>query len=165
MAYSDKFLRAIEFVLQHEGGYVNDPTDSGGETNFGISKRSYPNLNIKELTRDDAIQIYHRDWWVRHKYEQINDPAIATKILDMAVNMGPQRAHTLLQQALHAVGQRHVNIDGIIGPQTISAANNSPREPLLAALRSEAANYYRSLVQRNPNLVKFRDGWLNRAYS
>lgn len=165
MKYSNNFLYAVEIVLKHEGGYVEEPADPGGRTNFGISQRSYPNLNIKELTRDDAIRIYHRDWWGRFKYEEIKNRVVAAKVMDMAVNMGPQRAHTLLQQALHAVGQRHVAIDGIIGPQTIGAVNKATQEPLLAALRAEAASYYRALVQRNPNLVKFRNGWLNRAYS
>jgi lysozyme family protein len=52
-------------VLTHEGGYVSDPRDPGGETRFGIAKRSYPNVDIKALTRDDAIAIYRRDFWVR----------------------------------------------------------------------------------------------------
>ncbi|WP_425526518.1 glycosyl hydrolase 108 family protein [Xanthomonas oryzae] len=50
-------------MLSHEGGYVNDPRDPGGETQWGISKRAYPELNIRALTRDQAIEIYRRDYW------------------------------------------------------------------------------------------------------
>lgn len=60
-----KFEEAVEFVLAYEGGYVNDPNDPGGETNFGISKRAYPNVDIKNLTREDVIDIYRRDYWDR----------------------------------------------------------------------------------------------------
>ncbi len=57
-----KFAVALEKVLAHENGYVNDPDDPGGETKFGISKRSYANLNIKDLTREQAAEIYYRDF-------------------------------------------------------------------------------------------------------
>ena len=53
-----EFFEIVNHTLEEEGGYVNDPTDKGGETNYGISKRAYPKLNIFELTEDDAIDIY-----------------------------------------------------------------------------------------------------------
>ena len=55
--YDEKFLKAVEMVLAHEGGYSCDPQDPGGETKFGISKKSYPNLDIEHLSRDEAIEI------------------------------------------------------------------------------------------------------------
>ena len=57
------FDQAIEVILKHEGGYANNPNDSGGETKYGISKRSYPELNIRGLTRDYAKKIYEQDFW------------------------------------------------------------------------------------------------------
>ena len=57
------FDRIIEFTLQEEGGYVNNPADPGGMTKYGISKRSYPNLDIANLTIDQAKAIYERDFW------------------------------------------------------------------------------------------------------
>src|SRR5690606_270217 len=124
-----------------------------------------PHLDIANLTREEAIEIYRRDWWDKYGYGRFASPAIATKVFDLSVNVGPRRAHEILQRALHAVGRRDVTIDGIIGPQTISAANAVPPGVLLAALRAEAAAYYRQLIERNPNLKKFERGWLNRAYS
>lgn len=84
-----KFDKAIKVVLAHEGGYVNDPNDLGGETNFGISKRSYPTVDIKNLTREQAVEIYRGDWWERYRYGDIEDLDVATKVFDLAVNMGP----------------------------------------------------------------------------
>ena len=62
-----KFTEAIGVILYHEGGYVNDKDDPGGETMMGISKRAYPNLDIKGLTEDDVKEIYHKDYWLKGK--------------------------------------------------------------------------------------------------
>jgi len=160
----ERFRRAVEVVLKHEGGYVHDPRDPGGETKYGISKRSYPSLDIANLTREDAIAIYYRDWWQRYGYDRLQDYAVATKLLDMAVNMGPATAHRLLQGALVFLGYP-VAVDGIIGPQTIAAANKADPKRLLQVLRWRAAeHYYRIAVQR-PQSRAFLIGWLRRAYS
>ena len=165
MDMDELFLRAVEVVLEHEGGYVNDPHDPGGETKYGISKLSYPHLDIANLTREQAIEIYRRDWWDTYGYWRFASPDIAIKVFDLSVNVGPRRAHVMLQRALHAVGRRDVVVDGIIGPQTISAANAAPPDALLAALRAEAAAYYRQLIERNPTLKKYERGWMRRAYA
>ena len=57
------FNKIIEKVLEHEGGYVNDPKDLGGETKYGITKRFYPDVDIKNLTKEQAKTIYHTDYW------------------------------------------------------------------------------------------------------
>lgn len=155
---------AIKTVLGHEGGYVNDPTDRGGETKWGISKRSYPHLNIASLTREQAIAIYKTDWWDRYKYAQIPDQAIATKVFDLAINMGAKPAHKLLQQALRAC-ELPTTADGIIGPATLTAVKLAHPFALLAALRSEAAGYYRVVIARNPSQERFKNGWETRAYA
>lgn len=85
---------SINFVLKAEGGYVNDPHDPGGETNFGISKRSYPHLNIKALTVDDAKTIYHRDFWLPNGCENLA-AGMDLLVFDTAVNMGSGAAQRL----------------------------------------------------------------------
>lgn len=157
------FDDAVERVLEHEGGYVNDPDDPGGETNFGITKRSFPELDIAALTREDAIAIYWTHWWHRYRYDQL-PTIIGEKVLDLAVNMGARRAHKLLQQALRAVG-RPVVVDGLIGPKTRQAVEWAPNFALLAALRSEAAGYYRRLAVLRPSGTKYLAGWIRRAYA
>ena len=162
--YSSKFLKAFDYLMYHEGGYVEDPQDAGGETCYGISKRSYPHLDIKNLTRDQARQIYFVDFWMKAKCEQINDENIAIKLFDLAVNMGIPQAVKLIQRALRA-NRTRVLEDGIIGSVTLAAINKADPTDLLAALKSESAGYYRLIAQANPSQQKFIEGWLNRAYS
>jgi lysozyme family protein len=162
--YSNKFLKAFDYLMYHEGGYSNDPKDAGGETRYGISKRSYPHLDIKILTRDQAKQIYFVDFWIKAKCEQINDENLATKFFDLVVHTGIPQAVKLIQRALRATGTQ-VTEDGIIGPVTLSAINKADSTDLLAALKSESAGYYRLLANANPSQQKFIQGWLNRAYS
>lgn len=158
------FELAIVTILKHEGCYVNDPNDPGGETKYGISKRSYPQLDIRNLTEEQAKEIYYRDWWDRYRYGGINDQALATKIFDMAVNLGARQAHKLLQRAANEViGHQNIAEDGIIGPQTLAAVNSVDSKRLLSALRNHQSNYYRELARKNSSLAKFLRGWLNRA--
>lgn len=161
----DKFLKAIEVVLKHEGGYVNDPKDPGGETKFGISKRSYPSLDIKNLARDQAINIYHRDWWVKYKYDQIDNLAMATKTFDLSVNMGPSNAHRILQRAVCFVaGRQRLVVDGILGPLSFAAINETDPQPLQKTMCYMAAEYYYSLAKKRKESREYLFGWLNRAY-
>ncbi len=109
------FEAAIEFVLEREGGLVDDPNDSGGLTNYGISQRAYPRLDIRNLTRADAVQIYRSDYWLRCRCDELPAP-LALLVFDSAVNQGPDAAIRALQAALGTTS------DGVMGPQTITAA-------------------------------------------
>lgn len=161
----DRFAKAIKVVLAHEGGYVNDPNDLGGETNFGISKRSYPNVDIKNLTREQAMEIYHKDWWVRYRYGEIEDLDVATKVFDLSINMGPVPAHKILQQAINFAGSSKLNVDGAIGPLTLSVLNyEADPQKVVQALRFMAAERYYGLAKARPANRGFLLGWLNRAY-
>ena len=112
---SDPFQTAVEFVLEREGGYSDDPRDRGGETNFGIDKESHPDVDIKALTRDGAIAIYRTSYWQAAKCDQL--PAgLAVMHFDAAVNQGAGAAAHMLQQAIG------VKADGVIGPATLAAA-------------------------------------------
>lgn len=86
------WTKAISFVLAHEGGYVDDPRDSGGETNWGISKRSYPNVDIKNLTRNQAIGIYERDFWMASGSDKLDWPLCLIHF-NASVNCGVGQAH------------------------------------------------------------------------
>ena len=161
--FSDKFEKAVDYVIKNEGGYVFDKDDLGGETKFGISKRSYPALNIKDLTLENAKKIYFCDYWHKGRFEEIPDDALATQVFDLSVNLGIRPAVIVLQRALRSVGIR-VQEDGLIGSETLSAVKKSEPRCLLAAIKSEAAGYYRMLAQYKPGQEKFLKGWLNRAY-
>ena len=158
---SDKFAKAIELILKHEGGYVNDPDDAGGETNYGISKRSYPHLNIKDLTREEAIEIYQKDWWERYRYNQIDSARLAAKVFDFAVNAGPSASHLHLQLAINKVSGTRLKVDGILGNKTLDAVNNFPSWEtglLLREFKLQIIKYYADLRQE-----KFLRGWIYRA--
>lgn len=159
----DAFWAQIGPTLEFEGGYVDDPADSGGETNFGISKRSYPDLDIAALSVDDAMSIYKRDFWDAPGLARLNDPP-AGKVFDLAVNMGQRQATRLLQRAVNRLGAAPpLNTDGSLGKFTVAAANALDGVQLLDALRDEAGRFYRGIVRSKPERAKFLNGWLRRA--
>ena len=108
------FDAAFPILIAHEGGYVNDVRDPGGETKYGISKRAYPNEDIPNLTLDRAKELYFRDYWAKAGCD-LCPPALAVVVFDAAVNNGVDRAVRLLQEGLG------VTADGIIGNQTRAA--------------------------------------------
>lgn len=90
---TQQFLRVMDIILGYEGGYSNDPNDPGGETNYGITKRSYPHLDIKNLSKEQALAIYHEDYWERIGGDSLAFPE-ALALMDYAVNSGVSRAMT-----------------------------------------------------------------------
>jgi lysozyme family protein len=154
------FNKAVKFVLANEGEFSDDPNDTGGVTKYGISQRSYPDWDIPNLTEEDAIAIYKQDFWPPYKDF---DDKLATKLFDLAVNMGHKRAVQILQRALQCLGAKIVD-DGILGPVTKSAVNLANEDLLLTAIKSEAAGVYRNLTTTNKTQQKFLKGWLRRAY-
>jgi lysozyme family protein len=122
------FSVAINRLLGNEGGYVNNPADPGGETNWGISKRSYPTVNIKDLTRDGAIALYKRDFWDAIGLD--NQPfGIGFQMLDFAVNSGISTAIRALQRSVGCAD------DGHIGAVTLAAvAAMSPHDFIMKFL-------------------------------
>lgn len=156
------FEKAVAIVLKNEGGYVNDPKDPGGETNFGISKRSYPGLDIKSLTKEKAAEIYKYDFWAPYPFDDLVFAELAIKVFDTSVNVGSKRAFRFLQQAANTLGATLV-VDGAWGPKTTAAVNKLNQGTLLSVYREVQANYYKSLVVSNPSLSKYLRGWLRRA--
>ena len=151
------FNEIIEKVLEHEGGYVNDPKDLGGETKYGITKRFYPNLNIKELTIEQAKEIYRKDYWDKNKVESL--PQNLWHIyFDMCVNMGKRTAVKVLQRAAVNKG-RDIEVDGGLGPMTIGALKGVE----LDRVRAFRVKYYVDLITARPEQEKFYLGWFRRA--
>lgn len=152
---SDKFDYAIPFILAHEGGYCNVSGDAGGETKYGICKRSYPHVDIAALTVDSAINIYRADYW--QPWMDSLSKKVAAKIFDICVNMGVGTGAKLLQMACG------VEVDGHVGPKTISACNMMDQDRLLQAICDEQMDYYQRIVARKPSQAKFIKGWSVRA--
>ena len=164
-SYSKKFSTAFKSLICFEGEYSNDNLDHGGETKFGICKRSYPDLDIKNLTLDEAKKIYYNDYWNGYGYDQIKSILVSSKVFNITVNTGPRQSHKILQRALRATGLNNLDEDGIFGPKTLEATNTANPKALVAALRSENAGFYRILVANQPSQNKFIKGWMKRAYN
>jgi len=158
------FEKSIDISLDHEGGYVNHPNDPGGETKFGITKKRYPDLDIKNLSLEQAKKIYKRDFWDKNRLGEFFDQDTATHFFDMVVNHNPKDAGKMLQRALNDIGQ-NVIIDGVIGAKSIMASNSVDSDKLANAMVKRRIDFYKMLVARNPKLSVFLAGWLKRASS
>lgn len=158
--YPALFYRTVLKTLENEGGYVNHPNDPGGETNFGISKRSFPDVNIKALNKKKAIQIYYEKFWKNQNFYLLNDEKLVYKVFDMSVLMGTQRAVRILQETLNDKGAK-LKLDGLLGELTANSANKNIR--VLEDYILNLEKYFRNLVKERPSQKVFLKGWLRRA--
>lgn len=142
---------AIAPLLKNEGGISDHPLDKGGLTKFGISHRSYPDLNIAAITIDQAKYLYKRDFWDSMQLDKF-ELVVAFEMFDCAVNCGVGTAKRLLQRALG------VAEDGIIGPVTMDAALGMDAERLAKKLLAHRILFYTKLK----NWPTFGAGWVNR---
>ncbi len=155
-------LPAFMATLNVEGGYVDSPTDRGGKTKYGISSRQYPYLDIENLTIDEALGIYRRDYWDLLGLGKLHSQAIAEEIFDTAVNMGPQTAVEIAQRSLNYLGHG-LAIDGLLGPITTEALNDYAYErALLKALNGVQFMIYLNIVEMDPEQGANARGWLKR---
>ncbi len=145
--------QCISIILKNEGGYVNHPNDPGGETKFGISKRAFPHLDIKNLTQDQAINIYYCKYWKPMNLDLIDEPELKLHLFDQGVNSGTKRAVKLLQAELNLV------TDGIIGKKTAAAVNGK----FTAEDYKEVRRAFYNRLAEKPRLKVFLKGWLNRV--
>ena len=182
-----EFARAVEVVLSHEGAYSED---HAGATRWGVIlavlREEDPAWadrdgdgdvdadDVRALTREEAAGVFRRQWWDRYGYGSIASQAVATKLFDLAVNLGPAQAHRVAQRAVRAAKRADgastadrggvLADDGVLGPRTRAALADAPEAPLLAAMRAEAAGVYRLILARHPEWEAYRAGWLTRAY-
>lgn len=181
---------ALNYTLQFEGGYANDPDDSGGETFRGISRRNWPawpgwekidraklrgaitaKLINAAFTGDKEMEqmvaaFYHKNFW--RPFEILEaDGRIMAKLFDTAVNVGVGGAVKMLQRAINRLGPiSQLTVDGKIGPKTIAAyslATSGDEICFLDTFCREQEDHYRRIVQRKPSQAKFLKGWLRRS--
>ena len=158
MTESNTFEHIIDKVLEHEGGYVNDPYDKGGETKYGIAKRWFPDLDIKNLSKTDAINIYYNEYWNPSRADKLPNDIKAT-YFDMCVNMGQRQAVKILQQAINSRKVNKIEEDGLIGKITIENAGKVSKK----RLQAYRCLFYGKLVTKNPDQQRFYYGWFKRA--
>ena len=145
------FDGAFTNLIGIEGGYSNNPRDPGGETKFGISKRSYPNEDIPNLTVDRAKEIYLRDYWKSAGCDLVPE-AIKFDLFDMAVNSGVKTATRTLQFAAGTLP------DGVIGPKTFDALETMPSDRVVARFNGARLLFMADLT----NWPAFGRGWAKR---
>ena len=186
MAEQQKRVRDIaEEIVRREGGYVNDPDDPGGATNHGVTIHTMRRLgldldgdgrvtprDVQRLSREQALSIFLDHYFARPRIDDLPEPLHAT-VFDMYVNAGSQ-AVKLLQRLLNKMGL-DVQVDGVIGPQTVGATARAiamAPDHLVAAYGIERRNYYFALADRRPKSRKYartraggKGGWIRRAES
>jgi lysozyme family protein len=155
---ASNFEECLNLVLKSEGGWVNHPSDPGGETNLGVTKRvweeyvGHPVDSLKKLTKDDVAPLYELKYW-RPCYCEVLPRGLDFIVFSMGVNAGPGRSVKLLQQSIGCVP------DGVIGPRTRELISSSNGSTLIAKFSETRREYYRSLK----TFPIFGKGWLNRV--
>lgn len=165
MAFED----CVDYILNFEGGYVDDPRDKGGATKYGISSaflRSIgDNTNPRDLTKDKAKEYYRVYFWDVLSCDNIQNKKIQILLFDTAVNMGINKAVRILQTALQIFTP--LSIDGIIGPYTlkainISSTNSNNSELLIDLFITLRKQEYINIAMKAQNKVFIR-GWFKRV--
>lgn len=161
------FLQAVEVVLRHEGGLSHSPHDPGGTTHWGISLRwarqelgpAWTIEVIENLKRDEAIEIYKVFWWRFLNLGAVRSQTVATKILDVCVNMGCPRGVVLTQEACRGCGASLL-VDGVLGTETLTAINSCDPIELLQSIAARTVVLY----QQYTAYPHFKKSWLRRAW-
>ena len=172
----------VQYVLGHEGGLTENPSDPGGITNFGISLRFLRELDpddlkrtgiftevseqtIRELTKEQAEKIYFSEFWLKGPFDKVMNTNLAKYIFDMSVMHGLPQAVRITQRACCAAQKvkDYVKDDALFGAKTLQAINQASFM-LIPALIAQRTGYLRQLVAVNPKLELFLDGWLTRAF-
>lgn len=134
-------MKEIQKTIALEGGYSNDAVDPGGETKYGISKRAFPDLDIKNLTPQLAEDIYKREYWDKLFLDSYTFPPFRWKLFDISVNMGLSTA-TAFNQMLKS-------------KDTIEA---------VWELTEMQGKRYANIVYQHPERIKYLRGWINRTF-
>ena len=156
------------FVLEHEGGFVNDPLDKGGATNKGVTiavwkAQGYDKdgdgdidvADLKLITAEDATMIMKKNYWDRWKADQIKNQAIANTLVDWVWGSGAWGIK---------IPQRILGVkdDGIVGIKTLEALNKQNPKEFLEKLYLARFNFLDGIVASNPSQKRFIKGWKNR---
>lgn len=173
---------ALDKTLKHEGGYVNDPLDRGGETICGIARKFWgswsgwkildektknttgalktktANLLLKDsLFMKEVREFYKKNFWDEMNLDKITDQRIAENMFDFAVNSGVKKAAQKIQQILK------LTADGEIGPKSIAAINSTNPEWLLKEYKESRRQFFLAIVENNPSQARFINGWMKRV--
>lgn len=185
-----KIKQPLKKTLKHEGGYVNDPDDTGGETIFGIARNKNPKwqgwaivdrckrksqgpVYIEGLFKQGywtlVENLYKKKYWDKVKLDLVNNQNVANQIFDMSVNHGSRQAGRFLQRTYNeVVGKDTLVVDGLVGKNTlkhINSLNLRGSTALCNKLVKSRLDFYWNLYYKKPVYIKFMNGWCKRALS
>ena len=159
------FDLSLPVILEHEGGYVNDPDDRGGATNQGITQKTYTawlkdnglkKRDVSRITDAEVADIYRERYWLEGQCDSLSTPSDLIHF-DACVNHGPRNAIKILQRSIG------VRSDGHFGPKTLAAVQEWHAGDLADAMLWERLRFYRKIVLRDSRQNKFLLGWLSRV--
>lgn len=168
--------KIINHIIEIEGGYVDDPSDSGGATNFGITEK-VARANgyfgdMRDMPRSMAFDIYKEKYWDAMRLDQVEKMSskVAYELADTGINMGVGRATEFLQRSLNALndGGKYypdIKVDRDFGPTTLNTLthymSHRKTEVLLKALNCLQGAFYITLAERREKDERFLSGWLD----
>jgi lysozyme family protein len=163
------FQAALAYTLENEGGYSDDPADSGGPTNLGLTLEDLRGSGlpatietIRNLTPEQAAPIYEVRYWTPLLCAQITDNSVATAIFDIGVLRGIGVPPRYAQLVLNDYGAK-LAVDGVMGPLTLAALNLIGRKTFLGEYEMHVASGFQQIVLEHPSQEVFLRGWLTRA--
>lgn len=159
------FEIALAYVLANEGGFVNNPLDSGGPTNQGITQKTLSAHlgrpasieDVQNISKETVAAIYRKGYWAVIKGDSIKSQSTATFLMDMAVLMGPAQATKIAQAAVGATP------DGILGPKTLTALNAVASGPFALRFSKGCVRLFVNITVAKPSQLAFLPGWVSRA--
>lgn len=160
---SNPFDNIFSYILTVEGGYSNNPNDKGGETKYGITKnlaKMYGYDDVSTLTKEQAKEIYYKGFYLKNKLDKVASDKVALSIFDWLVNSGVW-AIKKAQLTLCNLGYK-VDIDGIIGRDTLNSLNSVNVNGFLNEYHRIQKLFYEAIVYNNPSQKVFLQGWYNR---
>lgn len=167
-----QFGPAYDFLSAHEGGFQKNPNDKGNYwngdlvgTNWGISgkyarEHGYTG-RMEDLTEDQAMAWFRADFW--NGLDEVENQAVASKLLDMRANMGVGTANRIAQQAANNLVEPPTAVDGAWGPDTILTINSADPQALIDQLADVSVAHYQAIVDQDPSQETWLRGWIKRA--
>jgi lysozyme family protein len=173
------FSISFNLTMGAEGGYANNPADSGGQTYKGVARNYNPKwsgwaivdsilatkpaninaaLGANAQLQADIQQFYLINYWNANSTGSINDQQIANQVFDTSVNMGVGRSAEFLQQAAG------VTVDRVIGPHTLAAVNAANPQTLYNKFIALRKQYYQNIIANNPSQAQFKNSWFSRLW-
>lgn len=161
------FSEALEQTIKWEGGFVNNPNDSGGKTNYGITQnvfdafrkeRGQLPFSVEKITKLEVNAVYLQEYWLKGKCDKM-EPLVAIFHFDTCVNTGIKQANKLLQRSIG------VKDDGLIGIITLQEMKLYDEEEIITKYIKLRKEFYDKIIKKNNKLNIFRDGWMNRVNS